>query len=75
MGLSSQERENALFHDSGMWMQSWTFQELSVGRLQGASDCLVLLEGEKEGHKLRAALVQAFNMEQSANKKNVSTTE
>ena len=51
-----------------MWMQSWTFQELSVGRLQGASDCLVLLEGEKEGHKLGAALVQAFNMEQPAKK-------
>ena len=74
LGLSSQERENALFHDSGMWMQSWTFQELSVGRLQGASDCLVLLEGEKEGHKLGAALVQAFNMEQPANKI-VSTTD
>ena len=63
MDLSSQERKNALFHDSGMRMQSWTFQELGEGRLEGASDRLVLLKREKERHKLGAALVHTFYIE------------
>ena len=69
LDLSSQERKNALFHDSGMRMQSWTFQELGVCRLQCASDCLVLLKREKKRHKLGAALAQAFNVEQPATTK------